>query len=751
MIPNEIKHQVLQELNEKDSRVLLDLDKCTELYNSLLQDKSAIEAELNPLNPKGFIGATLNEAKSIVDQSELTIKNSLEVHNSLNNELNELEVVRSDLKSKFEKLYAYQTTLQYYRVIQQVDYLCIELQREVSKKDDEKCVTLFANLTEILRILADCPVNNLNNHLKENILHWHTILRQKLSKDFELILKQMKWPFLSANFNLVTPIEANVHRLQIVAEYLVQIEIPPEVNVTFEIPSGVLSDFSPPCLPIQLLIEPLKKRFMYHFYGNRKTNRPDKPEWYFTQILTWVRDHQDYVGTWIQPVIDKFGLHHLDAKSDFIRSLVLLAAEKLNLELPELQYDDYLFSHSIDEALGFDKELRDVYNYPSNQPSIVAVLTQAPVLVKWLLMEKKYATEKMDAMLSPNCSEAFDLLTSDVENLKITTCADAFITLLQTITERYECLPQPGHRLQFLELQLELLDDFRVRLLQIINAEEGDYMDSKVPMIANTLYYIENVLVDWGSMLHYLNLFYYKSQIDEAQQPTTPVSPFLNDFDDNTISDLESDSLFIETLSLYRHFRRDLLCGLAEAVILEVKKRSYDYRRERWSHMKVAKEFRSLSLTPSACPIFEVLAKRLHQLQKKLHSKLFTIVWRNIATQLDTYLFEDLVMDNRFNDGGALQLKFDITRNLLPLFSQYTDTPATYFTQLLESCTLLNLLKGSALLLRETILALEGATGVEDTRGKYLKEIGVTNFGPKMAVKILNQRTDITVNRHAVD
>lgn len=107
----------------------------------------------------------------------------------------------------------------------------------------------------------------------------------------------------------------------------------------------------------------------------------------------------------------------------------------------------------------------------------------------------------MDAMLPPNSLDAFEPLTSDVEDLKITTSADAFITLQQTIMERYESLPQPGHRLQFLELQLELLDDFRVRLLQIVNAEEGDVIESKVPVIANSVYYIENVLIDWGAML----------------------------------------------------------------------------------------------------------------------------------------------------------------------------------------------------------------------------------------------------------
>lgn len=40
-----------------------------------------------------------------------------------------------------------------------------------------------------------------------------------------------------------------------------------------------------------------------------------------------------------------------------------------------------------------------------------------------------------------------------------------------------------------------------MRLLQIVNAEEGDIIESKIPMVANSIYYIENVLIDWGAML----------------------------------------------------------------------------------------------------------------------------------------------------------------------------------------------------------------------------------------------------------
>lgn len=155
----------------------------------------------------------------------------------------------------------------------------------------------------------------------------------------------------------------------------------------------------------------------------------------------------------------------------------------------------------------------------------------------------------------------------------------------------------------------------------------------------------------------------------------------MGDLDDSSIIDIEGDNVFSEILSLYRHMRRDLLLTLSESVVMEVKVRSKNYRRERWSHMSTSKDFRSISLTPSACPMFDVIAKRLHQLEKHLQTNLFTNVWRSIAQQIDTHLFEDLIMDNRFNEGGALQFKFDIIRNLLPLFSQFSEKPNNYFVQ----------------------------------------------------------------------
>lgn len=84
---------------------------------------------------------------------------------------------------------------------------------------------------------------------------------------------------MNTNFSLLLPLPVNIKKLQILVEYLLQIEIPSE-SANPDTRSALLTDFPSLCLPIQLLVEPLKKRFSYHFYGARKTNRVDKPEWY---------------------------------------------------------------------------------------------------------------------------------------------------------------------------------------------------------------------------------------------------------------------------------------------------------------------------------------------------------------------------------------------------------------------------------------------------------------------------------------
>jgi hypothetical protein len=69
--------------------------------------------------------------------------------------------------------------------------------------------------------------------------------------------------------------------------------------------SALLSDFLPPPLPLQLMVRPLRRRFLFHFSGQRQTNRLDKPEWFMAQVLAWIRDHSGFLSEEVQPVLDR--------------------------------------------------------------------------------------------------------------------------------------------------------------------------------------------------------------------------------------------------------------------------------------------------------------------------------------------------------------------------------------------------------------------------------------------------------------
>ncbi|KAF5293605.1 hypothetical protein FQA39_LY03090 [Lamprigera yunnana] len=735
----ELKREAIQKLYNDHGMDLLDLKKCIELKSKYDSNIREIEQKLDLNNAESQLAKTILDANNVLSHLDDMEKGARSTVTEVEQYVAEVDDFREKVNNYVSEVIVLENVQQYLKVLRTVEAHCNYLEKHIQNKDDEQSTTVFANLTEIARILVNTPTTNLRSFLQESVNYWYNILKTKLSEELGAALTSLKWPFVNLNASEKITNEATINKLQKVIEYLLQIDLPEELVTA---PQGLFAGYPRLSLPVVLLIEPLRKRFLYHFYGSRKTNRIDKPEWYFTKILTWIKDHSDFIDKWIQPVVDELGLYYIEVKVQFMRGLVELAVDKLYSELPNLENNEFLFSHCIDEALGFDKELKTNYRYPSNQPSILLVITQAPVFVKWLTMEKKFALEKMDMMLSD--SGTMNVFPQDVENheFKIIPSGEIFITLLQTITERYESLLQPGHRLQFFDLQLELLDDFRVRLLQIVNAEnEHHSRTALIAVIANTAFYIENVLVDWGQMLHFLNLYYYKSQAiisDERKFASTKI-----DF----ITDIDTDTVFNEILSLYRHMKKDLLFGLVEMTVDKVKHCSKSYLQENWSNMEKMSDMRSHSLTPTACPLFEALATKLHELQKYLTPRLFTLVWRLVAVQIDAFLFEKLVYANRFNEGGGHQLKFDITRNLLPLFAQFTDKPDSYCPYLNDASILLTISKGSAMLLRDTLITLEGATGVEDRRGQALKDVGINVLNPSEALIVLLQRIDLKLHQ----
>ncbi|XP_067647799.1 RINT1-like protein isoform X4 [Eurosta solidaginis] len=453
-------------------------------------------------------------------------------------------------------------------------------------------------------------------------------------------------------------------------------------------------------------------RFQYHFTGIRQTNRLDKPEWFFTQVLNWGKEVHLFVGMTFQPAAVKAGKLNYNIRLEFIRGLVQLIVEKLAVDIEEISHDGQLFAHLLDEILAFESELRENFGYPSSFPSVISVVTQPAYLLKWISLEERFCAEKMDIILRGE--NPWMLIGQNLydNELKIPKCADQFMRLLEAIKERYNILIQPGHQLQFLSLQSDLIENFRRRLVQLHSCGEVDSIH-----VLNAINYLTLVLSEWGENVHYLHLH------------VALVGPISN----------EIHSVFDHPVRELKIWAQDLIERLATKAVNEIKAKSMFYRHDCWSTMPDHNSKEPFILSPSAGEMFQIMLTALHNLERELSLNLFYLTLRIIASQIDEFLFESLVMNNKFTPGGAAQFSYDMSRNLFALFGQYSQRPELLFKRIHESNKLLNTTRGTALLLHETLIT---ETPI-DRKMEALKDLGVVNFKYQTCIEVLDRRTDI--------
>ncbi|XP_046142694.1 RAD50-interacting protein 1 isoform X2 [Osmia bicornis bicornis] len=628
------KEKILQKFNAELGSDLDRPNKIYEFHQRLIAQKNEIEKSLSMASTEApsKVKAVIESVENINTEFQRLEQSSIEFRSSVQETIDENDKTLN-VQEIIDAISYLEKSLSYLNFIKYVEDISDEIETCLTLGDDESAISLYTNLTNISCQLRSSACHYLQIYTNETLRYWHNLIKDKLSKEYNDVLKALKWPFCGSNTSsLNTSIPETLTKFKILTKYLLHLQLPEE-SVKSVVTSVLLTDFKPVSLPISLMVRPLRQRFIYHFTGTKLTNRQDKPEWFFTQVLTWIKDHVQWVQKNVQPTANSIGFNHVDMKVEFMRALVQLAVEKLHSELSLVQYDDVLFAHLVDEALSFERELRETLFYPSAQPATVFVLTQAHIFVKWINMEKKYATEKMDVIL--NSSAAWEkLINSDSDDMKVTECADAFLTLLTTISDRYKHLPQPGHRLQFLELQLELIDDWRIRLLQLLceNYEHLSYhvfLTSLIPCILNTLHYVATVLEEWGVTVHFLQLYFFKKQFEAVETATLEGNNITKN-----VGEVEG-TVFDEAVGLLRRSEEEWINEITDSVALDVKAKSRPYRTDKWFAMQSTKEVISLSVTPSGYSMFQELATQLNLLHNTLALPLFHQAWKNLASQFD--------------------------------------------------------------------------------------------------------------------
>ncbi|XP_070848602.1 RAD50-interacting protein 1 [Chaetodon trifascialis] len=751
----ELQDYVVDFLEKKVGSDLKSLKNVGDLLEKLREENNVLEGQV--LTVSSSVPPKVSAALTAAEEARCSLEDLLQkerlISNTLNQHLQGAQPWMDNLGQMLNQVDTVERHMKYLRCLQHIEELSAAVQQCLMTSSVWEAIRAIDSMAALDTGLNQSGCSHLQGFLHETLHFWHKIIKDRLANDFEKVLTQLHWPIISPPTQSLTP-TANYQEISSQLELLVTQLLALQTSddllsqrpLTSSAPStqpgswATLQPQAPPlCLPIQIMLLPLSRRFRYHFYGNRQTNTLSKPEWYLTQALMWMSNSSAFMEEKIQPILDRAGAT-ISARVELCRGLLSLVQEKVASDASRLIYDDMLFCHLVEEVLQFEKELRSNQSYPAVLPGLLHLLLEDGILQKWLTVEKKMAVEKMDAMLSAEgawSSQYKDI--SDMDELKAPDCAETFMTLLQVITERYRALPCPSAQLKFLGLQRELVDDFRIRLTQVMKEESRCPLGARYCAILNAVNYICTILGDWGD-----NVFFLQLQQAAVSLGEEVVLGGLGVTEVGRLASLEG-SLFEGLLALLDRLKGDMMGRLLEWTMREIIEKTKPYCQDRWLSLPSQHDQSTMSLSSSACPMMLCVRDRLLNLHQVLSLSLFQLAWQGLAERLDNFLYQDVILSNHFSDGGAAQLQFDMTRNLFPLFGHYCKRPENFFKHVKEACIILCLNVGSAILLRNLLKESEDETrdwaGVEDPPPESaLHELGIYCLASCDVLILLNLR-----------
>jgi len=593
------------------------------------------------------------------------------------------------------------------RLIEKVN---LDLTASLETKEKDQIIVAFKKLEDVSNALEKSKCKNLKTYLESTVKHWHDLLLDTYTASLEATLQLFKWPFIEKSNN-----ETNGAEVEKIGKKEVE-TLQDSIEVLYRI-QKLASGHTNVNLPMRILMKPLRKRFKYHFLKSKSTNNPCKPEWFISQLSSWAVNHRKFLADYVQPVYDTVG-EPLLAVMEFGQGLVALATEKLGIDIPIVIGDDILLAHTIDEVIGFARDMSNSMQYCSSQPSVLEPLTSQAIFSRWLNMERKFAFEKVDTLFMEQGSSVWENEVGDILTPK---AAESFLALLLSVTERYKFLPV-ANRLEFLRLQIDLIEDFRVRLVQLVRTEKNSPLSSNLCPIINTLDHLILVLGNWSETPFFLQL-----QFHELNPATS---------EDVDQSNIES-TVFDESIEELKYLKEILIGEVVDSIYYTITAKSLKYRTEtKWFSMSGSEQ----PVGPAFCDMLQALSFGLDTAKRRINSLAFQLLWKQLAGRLQAFILEEVILQNKFCMEGAQQLQLDIQTGFCAIFGEFTTSPKSYFRELLDVLQLLTCLPGPLIL---------GYDGLQDTcpdgANNILSELGVRNLTRERALRVIGQRVDLAL------
>ncbi|ODO11585.1 hypothetical protein I350_00367 [Cryptococcus amylolentus CBS 6273] len=240
--------------------------------------------------------------------------------------------------------------------------------------------------------------------------------------------------------------------------------------------------------PLQALVSPIEQRFKYHFMGSKGTNRVDKPEWAFANILDQIFTHQAFVATYLQPLTAQAG-YEVSVSSEFTLLLLPLVLSLLKARIPHILDHPALLAHTVYQTVVFDDAVKDggfaledtsIYEdkeAPQWEGLTGVILRESDWFERWLIGEKNFADNRLQEIISSPDAWVISDESPDEEDaqssLHPTVSARQTKSLIAQIIDRYTPLPDLAYRLPFfMTVQMPLLVTYHARVSSSLDAFE---------------------------------------------------------------------------------------------------------------------------------------------------------------------------------------------------------------------------------------------------------------------------------------
>ncbi|KAH9365248.1 hypothetical protein HPB48_015950 [Haemaphysalis longicornis] len=324
-----MQRNVSDELNREFGNDVKNLRKAKAYHASLMVRKQEIEQRLkvskgggDPDQLKGLLGFAREslEKMQILEGVHGKILNDVSAH------LDNASLVKKEFESSLADIQKLLRLKQYLQWIAKIEETSESIEEAMSQGQDEQAVSHLSFLLQVWQKVRASACTHLTNFLRETILYWHQILRDKFENAPVAYTPELLLPFEKSFINL--------HKIQL-----------PEGLEGSQLDVGSTTSV----LPLELMLRPLKKRFLFHFTGKRQTNRIDKPEWYLSQILTWAADHGEFCDRFVQAILVKAGVEGMQARTELLRGRPDHSTASRWIATRSLA-DDFIYATAIEEA-----------------------------------------------------------------------------------------------------------------------------------------------------------------------------------------------------------------------------------------------------------------------------------------------------------------------------------------------------------------------------------------------------------------